>query len=888
MTIHFFLDFRTTYGQNLYISGSLPELGHGDPEKAVPMHFTEGFVWEKTIKITSLQERIMSYRYLVKSDDGSAFYEVGPERAIGLNSATKDLFLHDEWQGNSESAPFLTSPFSEIFYSHGHKEATQTHMFSKELIIRVTAPLVEADWTLALCGDSPLTGAWDPQKAPEMIPVHGSRWVIHLPADKIGDRLEYKFIKRDRNGNASVWEDRDNRILEIPQIKPHQTFSTEHSSAAFHTGKPRFFGTAVPVFSLRTAGSCGIGDFSDLKPLGDWVKKIGQNIIQILPVNDTTSTGTWTDSYPYGGISVMALHPIYINITEIGPIAGTAAKNAYEKERNRLEKLPAIDYESVLKLKTKYLRLQFKTYSQDTFAEPKFLSFYKRNKEWLLPYCAFCTLRDKYGTADFRKWGEDAEYTPGLLARLNSKESDTYHEMSFHIFVQYHLHRQLTDAVQYLHSIGIALKGDIPIGITRNSADAWASPELFNMDSQTGAPPDDFSADGQNWGFPTYNWDKMAETDYSWWRKRFAKMAEYFDAYRIDHVLGFFRIWEIPDTQAKGLLGHFSPALPLSYEEIRDWGFDFEYSRHARPHIMYRHLKEMFGDRTESVIREYLDSPAYDVFTLKPEFDTQRKIEDHFGPDPDNTKDGLMALAGEMLFLEDPRQPGKFHPRISAQYTYAYRDLPEGQKAVFNNIYNHFFYKRHNGFWRESALRKLPALISATNMLTCAEDLGMIPECVPGVIRDLKILSLEIFRMSKDPEVPFGDPSRYPYMSVCTTGTHDTSTLRAWWEEDRKASTRYWHEMLHETGNPPYFCEPWLCEKIIRLHTGGSSMLTILPLQDWLSVDGETRAENPESERINVPSNPRHYWRYRMHIPVESLTGNERLTDRLKSMVVQQ
>lgn len=885
MTIHFFLDFRTTYGQNLYISGSLPELGNGDPEKAVPMNFTEGFVWEKTLKITSLQERIMSYRYLVKSDDGSAFYEVGPERAIGLNSATKDLFLHDEWQGNSESAPFLTSPFSEIFYSHEHKEATQTHMLSKELIIRVTVPLIEPECVLALCGGSPLAGSWDPLKAPEMIPVHGSRWVIHLPADKIGDRFEYKFIKRNRTDNTVVWEERVNRVLEIPQIKLHQTFSVEHSSAAFHTGHPRFFGTAVPVFSLRTAGSCGIGDFSDLKTFGDWVKKAGQNIIQILPVNDTTSTGTWTDSYPYGGISVMALHPIYINITGIGPITDTAAKTAYEKERLRLEKLPAIDYESVLKLKTKYLRLQFRTYSQDTFAEPKFLSFYKKNKEWLLPYCAFCTLRDKYGTADFTEWGDDARYTPGLLARLNSKESDTYHEMSFHIFVQYHLHRQLSDAVHYLHSIGIALKGDIPIGITRHSADAWASPELFNMDSQTGAPPDDFSADGQNWGFPTYNWDKMAESGYSWWRKRFSKMSEYFDAYRIDHVLGFFRIWEIPDTQVKGLLGHFSPALPLSYEEIRDWGFNFEYSRHARPNILYCHLKEMFGDMTENVMREYLDSPSYDVFTLKADFDTQKKIESRFGPGQDNIKDGLMALAGEMLFMEDPRQPGKFHPRISAQFTYAYKDLPDGQKSVFNNIYNDFFYKRHNGFWRESALRKLPALISATNMLTCAEDLGMIPECVPGVIHDLKILSLEIFRMSKDPKVQFGDPSRYPYMSVCTTGTHDTSTLRAWWEEDRNASTEYWHEMLHETGNPPYFCEPWLCERIIRMHTGGSSMLTILPLQDWLSIDGETRAENPESERINVPSNPKHYWRYRMHVSVEDLEGNAKLTAKLKDLV---
>ena len=438
--------------------------------------------------------------------------------------------------------------------------------------------------------------------------------------------------------------------------------------------------------------------------------------------------------------------------------------------------------------------------------------------------------------------------------------------------------------MQYLHSLGIALKGDIPIGITRNSADAWASPELFHMDSQAGAPPDDFAADGQNWGFPTYDWDRMASDGYRWWKERFRHMSEYFDAYRIDHVLGFFRIWEIPQEQTKGLMGHFSPALPMSYEEICAFGFQFDFARHATPYIRYWQLKEMFGEQTEEVMQKYLDSNEYDVFTLKKEFNTQRKIEEYFGPSQDDVKDGLQALAGEVLFLEDCKRPGLFHPRISAQFTWSYRDLAENQKAAYNRLYDHFFYHRHNGFWRESALRKLPEVTAATNMLTCAEDLGMIPACVPGVIRDLRILSLEIFRMSKNPDEAFGDPARYPYMSVCTTGTHDTSTLRQWWEEDRRSSSDFWHRMLHGNGEAPRTCEPWICEKIIRMHTASPAMLTILPLQDWLSVDGDVRAEDPASERINIPSVPKHYWRYRMHLTVEKLMCNQALTSRLKDL----
>lgn len=885
MIIHFSINFRTRWGQNLYISGSLPELGGGDPAKAVPMNYCPGDFWKADIKISALEERRLTYKYFVRTKDGSSFYEAGSERSIGLNGASRELFFNDEWQGNSDTAPFLTTPFSGIFYSHEHREAIQTHLHSREVVIRVTAPAVEQDCILCICGDSPLLGSWNPAEAMKMIPVSGSRWVVHLPADRLGRRLEFKFIKHNPETGNTIWEDRENRILEIPgDIAPHQTWSVEYSQAAFHIGKPRFSGTAVPVFSLRTAGSCGIGDFTDLKVFGDWIKAIGQNVIQILPVNDTTSTGTWTDSYPYGGITVMALHPIYINITAIGPIRNPGQRAAYTRERKALDALPAIDYEKVLAMKNKYLRIQYETYSEDTFAEPKFLSFYRNNKSWLLPYCAFCALRDSHGTADFSQWGDDSRCTPELIARINSEDNPLYPEISFHIFTQYHLHRQLLDAVQHLHSLGIALKGDIPIGITRNSADAWASPELFHMDSQAGAPPDGFSADGQNWGFPTYNWDLMATDGYRWWKNRFRHMSEYFDAYRIDHVLGFFRIWEIPVSQTKGLMGHFSPALPMDCGEIRSYGFEFDYARHATPYIRYWQLKDMFGDRTDEVMHKYLNSNQYEVFTLKDEFNTQRKIEDFFEGRKDDVKDGLMALAGEVLFMEDKDRPGLFHPRISAQYTWSYRDLPEDQKQAYNRLYDHFFYKRHNAFWRESALRKLPEVTASTNMLTCAEDLGMIPDCVPGVIHDLKILSLEIFRMSKDPKAEFGDPSRYPYMSVCTTGTHDTSTLRQWWEEDRGSSSRFWHGMLHEGGEPPYYCEPWLCERIIRMHTASPAMLTILPLQDWLSADGEVRAKDPASERINVPSNPKHYWRYRMHLSIEDLMANQELTSKLRDL----
>lgn len=884
MVISFSINFYTYFGQDLYITGSIPELGGGNPDKAVAMNFRNDGIWEKEIKITSLEERVFSYRYFVRNPDGSTINEVGCERRIALTSSAKNLFLNDEWQGNTNKATFLTAPFSEIFFSNGHGEATQTGQFPKELVIRVTIPAIEEGCSVYLCGDHPLTGSWDPHRAAEMTPVHGSRWEIHLPAEKIGRTLRFKFVKACPANGTFQWEDRPDRTLEVPSISKGCSYIKEYSDAAFGTGNPKLYGTAVPVFSLRTENSCGIGDFSDLRIFGDWIEKTGQNIIQILPVNDTTSTGTWTDSYPYGAITVMALHPIFINIEEIGAITDKEAKKAYDKRRKALNRLPQIDYEAVLELKTEYLKIQYGSYAEDTFSEPEYYRFFKNNSDWLLPYCAFCVLRDKYGTADFSKWGDDSRFSFSRIETFMSKTSPYHDGMMLGIFTQYHLHKQLSASVAYLHGKHIALKGDIPIGITPNSVDAWTDTKYFNMGCQAGAPPDDFSADGQNWGFPTYNWDTIAADRYEWWKKRFRKMAEYFDAYRIDHVLGFFRIWEIPSTQVKGLMGHFSPALPMPYEEIAGYGFNFDYHRHATPYIRYYQIREMFGDRTEEVMEKYLDSKEFEVFTLKKEFDTQKKIEAHFKGKDKDLMEGLMALAGEVLFIEDELLKGKFHPRISAQFTYSYKALPEEDKAAFNRLYDHFFYHRHNEFWKDSAFRKLPEIISSTNMLTCAEDLGMIPACVPEVINALHILSLEIFRMPKDPKQEFGNPAAYPYLSVCTTGTHDTSTLRSWWEEDRKASAAFYHNVLHESGNPPYYCEPWLCEKIIAAHTSGASMLVILPLQDWMSIDGNLRAENPHEERINVPSNPKHYWRYRMHLTVEQLLKEDNFNGKIKKL----
>lgn len=551
-------------------------------------------------------------------------------------------------------------------------------------------------------------------------------------------------------------------------------------------------GTAVPVFSLRSREDFGTGEFHDLLRLVDWAEATGQTVIQLLPVNDTTMTGGWEDSYPYNANSAFALHPQYIHLPDIG----VEEDEEYLERRDRLNALPHVDCVEVNRLKKEYLHKAFEAGWASLSKTLSYRNFLDANRGWLIPYSVFCSLRDRYGTPVFGEWPELSAFDGGKVEKWASSHK---REVGYHCFVQFHLDRQLRSVREYAHSKGIILKGDLPIGVSRTSVDAWQHPELFNMDSQAGAPPDAFSADGQNWGFPTYNWEEMERDGYSWWKARLGKMSEYFDAFRIDHILGFFRIWEIPIPHRSGLDGHFSPALPYSLEETRGY-----------------------------------------------------KIEN---------------------FLEDPRKPGFFHPRIDA-------------REELGELHEDFFFRRHNEFWKLGALGKLSAICGCTNMLPCGEDLGMIPACVPEVMERLHIASLEIQRMPKEYGRTFGDLSRYPYNCVCTTSTHDMNPLRAWWEEDRELTQKYFNEVLGLDGKAPAHCTPDICRLIVERHLESPAMLVILPLQDWLSIDGRIRYHGrPEDERINIPAICPHYWRYRLHLPLEDILNAEKLNAAIRNMV---
>ncbi len=632
---------------------------------------------------------------------------------------------------------------------------------------------------------------------------------------------------------------------------------------------PKYAGVAVPVFSLKSNSSFGIGEFNDLKPLADWCKKVGMKMIQILPINDTRTDDSWDNSYPYKAISTKALHPIYLNLDKLGTLNDDNDIAYFQNQKDILNSKDYVDYPEVMRVKVIYFKKIFAQTWNEVKEKDDYKTFFKENEEWLVPYAEFC------------------------LQSTDTVQCSEFNVLSseFYYFLQYHLDKQLTEAVDYLHERGIALKGDIPIGIGRRSVEAWTNPELFNLGCQAGAPPDAFATEGQNWGFPTYNWDAMANDNYKWWRGRLTQMSRYFDAYRIDHILGFFRIWEIPYESTQGLLGYFSPALGYLPSDVC-CQLSASHERLTKPYIRGHFLHEFFGEYTEEVREKYLNETSFSYFELKEEFNTQRKITDYFDSSQQSTdnshkydiiKNGLIALCAEVLFVKDKNDT--LHPRIALQFTHSYNELNDYQKDNINRLYDEYFYHRNEELWEKEALKKLPKIIEASDMLVCGEDLGMVPACVKDVMQQLNILSLEVQRMPKNPCETFVNPANNPYLSVDTTSTHDMSTIRGWWEENGKVTNRFYREMLGHHEGAPYFAEPWVCKEIIKQHLESSSMLVIIPIQDYIAMDGEFRWNATQREQINIPANPHHHWCYKMHQSLESLNERQDFNDMISKMI---
>lgn len=883
MNFHFNLHYKTVYGEQIGIEYCFGK-SVGKTEILLLNTF-DGENWSGQLHT----EDTVQYKYLLIKDHEVVAKEWGGFRKSASSKSSRTI-QNDQWRARDQyDNAFLSTAFTQAILKRSKptKKTTKRNQETNEVQFILSSATINTDLIYGILGSIPALGSW--VKAIPMDDAFFPQWSASVGVDQSVSYFEYKYvIINPKDGNIVAWEYGDNRrfFQVFNDDVPSKTIvSDNHFRHADSVWKGA--GVAIPVFSLRSTQGLGIGEYTDLKLLTDWTHDVGMKMIQVLPVNDTIATKTWVDSYPYASISVFALHPLYINIQQIAPFKDKKVQAEFAKDQKALHALETVDFEKVLQAKFKYLSILFEQ-EYDTWLKDKdYLQFKNQNKDWLEQYAAFCHLRDIHKTSNFNLWPEYSVFSDEVTQKLCSTAYSRYKEIAFYYFIQYHADRQLQGARDYARTKGVVIKGDLPIGIYRYSCDAWVAPELYNMNGQAGAPPDDYAVLGQNWGFPTYNWEVMAKDNFAWWQKRMQQLNRYFDALRIDHILGFFRIWQIPTNQVQGTMGLFNPRLPLSRTELQNYGITGDLTRYTIPYITNESLLNAFGHDVEEVFEVFFSRNAEGKIVFKSSFDNQQKIN-HFTNQNarfEKFEKALLGMMSEILLISEPDSDGQyFNPRITLSTTYSYSQLDQYTKAKFDQLYNDYFYIRHDEYWKQQALWKLPAILDASDMLICGEDLGMIPKSVPGVMKAMNIMSLEIQRMPKGNN-KFGQVRQYPYFSVCSPSCHDMSTIRGWWQGDHDLAKDFYYNYLHWQGLTPMECNTDIVTTIVEDHMASPSMLAIFPIQDLVGMDGTLRKADAASEQINEPANPKHYWRYRFHLDIETLQKSEAFNIKIKDMV---
>lgn len=888
MNIQFNLHYKTVYGEQIGIE-YFNDGSEGDQKKILTFQTYNGENWSSTLSFSKITT--IHYKYVVIRDGQIIHMEWGKYRKIVSSKATETI-LDDKWRSRTnENNAFLATAFTESIFRRPKvqpSKKTSKQITNKNTVtFKLTSAAIQPHLSFGIIGNISELGAWE---TPILLDESDfPEWKLDIALTDDNVQIEYKYVLVDPTDmSIKVWEQGNNRYrhLALP-ASPRHNIVIADDAFRYDDARWRGAGVAIPVFSLRSKNGLGIGEFTDLRLLTDWTEALGMNIIQVLPVNDTIANKTWVDSYPYAAISVFALHPLYINLQSIATFNQKSDQEELDHQLSILNTLDKIDFEEVLKYKFKYLRILFNQEYEVFKKDKDARNFVISNTEWLSQYAAFSHLRDKYNTCNFNLWPKYSKFSSDVLEELCSEKYEEYKEIEFYYFVQYHADKQLLGAKEYARTKGVVLKGDLPIGIYRYSCDAWVAPDLYNMNEQAGAPPDDYAVLGQNWGFPTYNWEVMSKDGFKWWRQRMQQLNRYFDALRIDHILGFFRIWSIPTDQIEGTMGLFNPRLPFSREELNNYGITGDLSRFTMPYLTQEILKHNFGNDLEDIFDIFFSIQKDGKIVFKSSFDNQQKIHRFVSQNTQYLKyeKALLNLATEVLLLVEPGSDGQyFNPRITLATTYSFSQLDNYTKAKINTIYNDYYFNRHDEYWKQQALWKLPAILDASDMLICGEDLGMIPNSVPGVMKEMNIIALEIQRMPKG-NAKFGDVKSYPYFTVCSPSCHDMSTIRGWWQGDHDLAKDFYYNYLHWYGLTPMDCSPEIVQAIIEDHLASPSMWSIFPIQDLVGMDISLRNIDAMSEQINEPSNPKHYWRFRFHIPMDDLLKAHDLNNKISSLV---
>lgn len=647
--------------------------------------------------------------------------------------------------------------------------------------------------------------------------------------------------------------------------------------------KTKVTGILVSLSSLRTSKSTGCGEFSDLVPLAEWCRDTGQQIIQLLPVQDTG-----TQSSPYSALSAFALHPIYIRVSETEEYRNAPAEisrridSRLKEIKERYDGAVRFDYNGLLKEKMSLLRELYGV-TDAASVRSKDLTAFVRSHRWVRSYAVYRVLKERSDGAPWMNWSEHRDVDSDRIEALYKSRSLS-NDIDFYVWLQMTAEEQFSTAGAAVSKLGIALKGDIPILMNEDSVDVWAERDIFTTASRAGAPPDMFSDLGQNWDFPVYNWEALERRDYDWWKLRLKEASRFYHAYRIDHVLGFFRIWTIPERNFSGIPGYFWPQAGFTRDELHALGFDDGRIKWLRePHVQGSWLRGLLGERWHETAGNLFSRIGdEDLYLFS---DAVMGETDITGSNlPDVAIGTVLQWYRDRALLELPN--GMFTQSWTFRECSRYQALYDHERNVFEALV-HRAGEKSEELWEKHGTKLLTFMKESTDMLTCAEDLGVIPPSVPRTLADMGILGLRIPRWAREWGAP-GEPlislEDYPEMTVTAPSVHDTSTLREWWTRE-KGKELLW-ELLYPGEVCPESYDAHTAERVVSGFSRTQSMILVFQIQDLLALSNAYRLPNEEDERINIPGTYNDFnWTYRIPIPLETLISDEKIAETIRQII---
>jgi 4-alpha-glucanotransferase len=656
----------------------------------------------------------------------------------------------------------------------------------------------------------------------------------------------------------------------------------------------RLSGIAIPLSAIRSEMSPGCGEFADLARVGELAAAWGFDLVQLLPVNDTGFQNS-----PYFALSAFALHPIYIRISALPELSGHEFPGIALRDRaslfqaeasslvSRFSEEERVPFESLLRAKLELLRKIWESASAESSpSRPALiaeLDAWMDKNPWSRSYAAFVALKTRNDELPWWEW-------PRLRDPTDSDLEALWHDklfagdLRFWAWLQMRAESQFRSAAKSLADSGIALMGDIPILMNADSADVWSRRASFHLELSAGAPPDMYSGLGQNWGFPIYNWEVLENSGYKFWVERLSEADKYYSCYRIDHVLGFFRIWALSERERTGALGRFIPDMQVSVDELAALGFSPERIRWlSKPHVPLWRLIQAAGESAaKTAAFAALDRIGNeDLFLFKEAIKGEKDIEALPLISP-AARDFLMAMWRDRALFE--YEPGAFVFAWTYRSSTSWATLSDHEKGELEAL---FVRKRAQSedLWASTGKRLLGALSAAVPMLPCAEDLGSVPDCVPRVLEELGILGLRVLRWTRRWDVEGQPPipiAQYPEASVASPSVHDSSSLRGWWEDEanREEMWNFTEASLGKILGPcPARLGTEQAEILLELVARSSSRFAVYPVQDLLAMSEKLRPVDPRSERINVPGTVGvGNWSYRLPATIDEILTEKKLS----------